>query len=59
MNKKVEIVHDSDYVLRNLGIKLEEIRCKCGHKLLEVKKRNESVIRLKCKRCGATVEVTV
>lgn len=59
MNKKVEIVHDSDYVLRNLGIKLEEIRCKCGYKLLEVKKRNGSVIRLKCKRCGATVEVTV
>ena len=59
MNKKVEIVHDSDYVLRNLGIKLEEIRCNCGHKLLEVKKRNGSVIRLKCKRCGATVEVTV
>ena len=59
MNKKVEIVHDSDYVLRNLGIKLEEIRCKCGHKLLEVKKRKGSVIRLKCQRCGATVEVTV
>lgn len=59
MNKKVDIVHDSDYVLQNLGIKLEEIRCKCGHKLLEVKKRNGSVIRLKCKRCGATVEVTV
>ena len=59
MKQKVEIVHDSDYVLRNLGIKLEEIRCKCGHKLLEIKKRNGSVIRLKCKRCGTTVEVIV
>ena len=59
MKQKVEIVHDSNYVLQNLGIKLEEIRCKCGNKLLEVKKRNGGVIRLRCKRCGATVEVIV
>ena len=59
MKQKVEIVHDSDYVLRNLGIKLEEIRCKCGHKLFEIKKRNGSVIRVKCRRCGSTVEVIV
>lgn len=55
----MKTVHDSEYMISSLGIKLEEVRCKCGRKLFEIKERKGSVIRVKCKKCGSTVEITI
>ena len=57
--EKVKIGACREEILDRFGILTEEIRCRCGHKLMEVFKRNGSVVLLKCHKCGRIVKVEV
>lgn len=59
MNKKVKIAPSSEELLTSTGIKPEDVRCKCGKKLLEVVRSKGAVIRVKCTRCGNIISIEI
>lgn len=40
-------------------IPFEEIKCTCGHRLMDVEVRSGSIIRIKCEHCKKIVRITV